>query len=99
MVGDMHVKGCHDFIYTFCKQMLSHLLGHRIRFIWWKWTLIRILSLLPGDQCAKRSVGDTHEYQEPGVLPARRPFIRIDDMLQPRLRLSKDVHVSPRLID
>lgn len=28
-----------------------------IRFIWWKWTLIWILHLSPGDKCAKRSVG------------------------------------------
>jgi hypothetical protein len=59
---------------------------------------MRILSLLPGDQCVKRSIGDTHQYQEPGVLPARRPFVRIDDMLQPTIRPSKDVHVSPRHI-
>jgi hypothetical protein len=45
---------------------------------------MRILSLLPGDQCANSSVGDTHQYQEPGVLPARRPFIRIDDVLHLR---------------
>ena len=29
MVGDMHVKEFQDFIYTFCKQMLSYLLGHK----------------------------------------------------------------------
>lgn len=92
-------KGCQDFIYTFCKQMLSYLLGHKTCFTWWKWTLMRILSLLPGYQCAKRSDGNTHEYQEPGVLPARRPFVRKDDLIQATLRLSKDVHVSPRHID
>jgi hypothetical protein len=84
VVGDMLVKECQDFIYTFCKQMLSHLLGHRICFIWWKWALMRILSLLPGGQCAKRSVGNTHKYQERGQLPARRPFVRKDDLLHLR---------------
>jgi hypothetical protein len=55
---------------------------------------MRILHLLPGDQCAKRRVGNPHEYQEPGKLPARRPFIGIDDVLQPTLRLSKYLHIS-----
>ena len=60
---------------------------------------MRILSLLPGYQCAKRSDGNAHEYQEPGIFPARPLFVRKDDLLQNTLRRSKDVHVSPRHID
>jgi hypothetical protein len=45
---------------------------------------MRILSLLPGDQCAKRSVGNTHQYQESGQFSACRPFVRIDEVLHLR---------------
>ena len=41
--------------------------------------VMTILPPLPGDPCAKRSVGNETQYPQLGPLPPRRPLIRLDD--------------------